>query len=56
MLHMYHPFQALLRTDFSELTLLTIAHRLQTIIDYEQARRTRKLIKRTNPDHRSQSP
>ena len=28
--------QALLRTEFSELTLLTIAHRLQTIIDYEQ--------------------
>ena len=28
--------QVLLRTEFSELTLLTIAHRLQTIIDYEQ--------------------
>jgi len=55
--------QVLLRTEFSELTLLTIAHRLQTIIDYEQARRTRRLIKRptpdqpvTNPDHCSQSP
>ena len=47
--------QVLLRTEFSELTLLTIAHRLQTIIDYEQARRTRRLIM-TNPDHRSQSP
>ena len=28
--------QGLLRTEFSDLTLLTIAHRLQTIIDYEQ--------------------
>ena len=28
--------QALLRTEFSDLTLLTIAHRLQTIIDSEQ--------------------
>ena len=28
--------QSLLRTEFSDLTLLTIAHRLQTIIDYEQ--------------------
>ena len=42
--------QLLLRTELSELTLLTIAHRLQTIIDYEQARRTRRLIKRPTPD------
>ena len=28
--------QKLLRTEFKDLTLLTIAHRLHTIIDYEQ--------------------
>lgn len=28
--------QALLRAEFSQLTLLTIAHRLQTIVEYEQ--------------------
>ena len=56
MLHMYHPFQALLRTDFSELTLLTIAHRLQTIIDYEQARRTRRLITRPTPEQPLTNP
>ena len=28
--------QALLRTEFDSVTLLTIAHRLQTVIDYDQ--------------------
>lgn len=43
--------QGLLRTEFTDLTLLTIAHRLQTIIDYEQAHRTRRLI---NPSSKPQ--
>ena len=41
--------QELLRAEFSQLTLLTIAHRLQTIIEYEQARRARTPSTRATP-------
>ena len=37
----------MLRAACSECTLLTIAHRLQTIIEYEQARRAREAYTRT---------